>query len=578
MLFQADVVLIHAPSVYDFRKRAIMFGPVSDVVPSTPVFEMYPVGFNSLSEWLFQNGFSCRIVNLAYLMLRDPDFDVPKYLKKFKPKAFGIDLHWLAHSHGSLEVAKILKELHPDIPVIFGGFSSTYFHEELIKHRQVDYVLRGDSTEEPLVMLMRAIVKKLPKNDIPNLTWKDEAGEVQVNPLSYIPDNVNDYSNNYTHVFSSSVQFLSFIPFTPIYDWWRYPITAIMSCRGCTQNCIICGGSASSLKAIASRSRPAFRDPELIISDLRRISRLTNAPLFIIGDINQPGKEYASKILDGLKTIKMNNHLILELFRPAPREFFEKLGRSVENFDFEISPETHDEKLRQISGKRYSNEAMEDNIRWALENGCQKFDVFFMIGISGQTYDSVMETIDYCGKLLKKFPEKVVPFISPLAPFIDPGSLVHQNPAKYGYRILYHTLEEHRMAMLQPSWKLTLGYETEWMNRDRISDATYEAALRLNRLKAEAGLIAPEAASEVEERIIKARRLVAKIDEILADAPPEEQEARLEALHDDMIATSMASICEKEEIKWPVIRRDFNYVRIAFAILAHWTRNMFRSR
>ena len=31
-----DLVLIHAPSVYDFREKDILFGPISDVVPSKP--------------------------------------------------------------------------------------------------------------------------------------------------------------------------------------------------------------------------------------------------------------------------------------------------------------------------------------------------------------------------------------------------------------------------------------------------------------------------------------------------------------------------------------------------------------
>ncbi len=33
-----DIVFLHAPSVYDFRKRATLWGPISDLVPSTPIF------------------------------------------------------------------------------------------------------------------------------------------------------------------------------------------------------------------------------------------------------------------------------------------------------------------------------------------------------------------------------------------------------------------------------------------------------------------------------------------------------------------------------------------------------------
>ena len=45
-----DIIFLHAPSVYDFRKEFLFYGPVSDMVPSTPVFEMYPFGF-TLEQW-----------------------------------------------------------------------------------------------------------------------------------------------------------------------------------------------------------------------------------------------------------------------------------------------------------------------------------------------------------------------------------------------------------------------------------------------------------------------------------------------------------------------------------------------
>ena len=66
---RVDLVLLHAPSVYDFRERSIMFGPVSDMVPSTPAFEMYPLGFTTMAEYMERHGLRVRIVNLAVLML-----------------------------------------------------------------------------------------------------------------------------------------------------------------------------------------------------------------------------------------------------------------------------------------------------------------------------------------------------------------------------------------------------------------------------------------------------------------------------------------------------------------------------
>ena len=98
-----DLLLLHAPSVYDFRERAILYGPVSDLIPSSTVFEMYPLGFLTIASYLRRQGLEVRIVNLALRMINSRRFSVPRFLRKIgKPAAVGIDLHWLPHCHGAL--------------------------------------------------------------------------------------------------------------------------------------------------------------------------------------------------------------------------------------------------------------------------------------------------------------------------------------------------------------------------------------------------------------------------------------------------------------------------------------------
>src|SRR5476649_2613103 len=118
---ETDLLLLHAPSVYDFRERAILYGPVSDMVPSSTVFEMYPLGFLTIASYLHDRGMKVRIVNLALRMMNSRRFDVPRFLARLKPAAVGIDLHWLPHAHGALEVARIVKGIHPDVPSSWGG-------------------------------------------------------------------------------------------------------------------------------------------------------------------------------------------------------------------------------------------------------------------------------------------------------------------------------------------------------------------------------------------------------------------------------------------------------------------------
>ena len=86
-----DLLLLHPPSVYDFRQMSIMYGPVSDLIPSSTVFEMYPLGFLTMTSYLEARGLKVRIVNLALRMMNDAAFDVPTFLAQLNPKAIGID-------------------------------------------------------------------------------------------------------------------------------------------------------------------------------------------------------------------------------------------------------------------------------------------------------------------------------------------------------------------------------------------------------------------------------------------------------------------------------------------------------
>ncbi|MFC2062964.1 cobalamin-dependent protein, partial [Chloroflexota bacterium] len=113
-----DLVLLHAPSVYDFRRKAILHGPVSDLIPPSPVFEMYPIGLTSIAEYLERAGYRVRIVNLAARMISNPGFDAAAMIKRLPAPVFGIDLHWMVHCQGAVEVAKMVKACHPEAKVV----------------------------------------------------------------------------------------------------------------------------------------------------------------------------------------------------------------------------------------------------------------------------------------------------------------------------------------------------------------------------------------------------------------------------------------------------------------------------
>jgi B12-binding domain/radical SAM domain protein len=515
-----DLILLHAPSIYDFRKKTILYGPVSDLIPPSYVFEMYPIGLTSIAEYLGRAGYKVRIVNLAVHMLRDKNFDAEAFIKRLEAPVFGIDLHWMVHCHGSIEVARIVKKWHPEAKLIFGGFSSTYFYKELLEYPEIDYVLRGDSTEEPFRQLMDCIIRhKEELGKIPNLAWKDSRDKIQENPFSHVPTDISDVMvNYYGNVIRSVIRYRDLISYTPVKDWLRYPITAVLTCRGCTENCVICGGSAAAFRECYSRGKPAFRSPETVVRDVRQISRFSNGPIFILGDLRQAGEDYASEVLSLLQQNRVKNQFILELFYPASKDFLRRMSLACPDFCLEISPESHDPEIRKVIGRPYSSEELEQTLGDALNVGCRRLDVFFMIGLPRQTPQSALETTDYCEQLLQRFrgDKRLSMFTSPLAPFLDPGSLGFEHPERYGYHMLFRTLKEHRQALTSPSWKYSLNYETDWMTRQQIVDTSYEAILRLNQLRAKYSII-PERLARISDRRLKAAwDMSHRLDELLS--------------------------------------------------------------
>ena len=447
--FRRDLIFLHPPSIYDFRGKDVFLGPIADAVPSTGEFEMYPVGLTSIASFLEKNHYNVQIVNLAHRMMQRTGFNVERYIARQKATVFGIDLHWLPHAQGALAVAEMVKRLHPQSHILFGGLSASYYHKELINYPFVDSVVRGDSTEEPVRQLLQALREGTPLEAVENLTWKRTDGSTVANPLTFIPTDL-DYVDvpDYRYAMRSVFKYGNLSNLIPYIEWMRYPLTMILNSRGCTQDCSVCGGSASAYRQIGHRTRPAFRSPDKLAADTRTIMSFSRAPIFMVHVSRIGGMTRCREIFAKLAALDLPNELILELFFPADGDFFSMVASSVRSWSLEITIESHDEELRRANGKfPFSNESLEATIADAFAHGCRKFDLFFMVGIPHQSFEQAAAAVDYYGQLLEKFggAGNLHAYVSPLSPFLDPGSRAFEDPA-FGYRVRYRNLEEHRQA------------------------------------------------------------------------------------------------------------------------------------
>ena len=508
-LLKADLILLHAPSVYDFRERDdVLFAYLSgsDSVNVTSIYEMYPLGFLAIRKHLREQGLQCEIVNIASLMLQHPGLKVDRLLRRLESPVFGFDLHWMAQCHGSIELAKKLKSIHPEALTVFGGISATYFAEELISYACVDVVVQGYDTLRSICLLVENVIQENGDfSRIPNLIYKSDE-EV--------------FSTGFTNKPTASYNDVAV-------DWSYYrrrtggtidgKLIMTLPNTGCAFDCSWCGGSSYSYRRMMGVSRTLIRkDQAKIAQELRSLGDVARQTAIYALQCYSETRSRLSQFLDVVKEMGYRS-VSFEQFHLTPEDILTKMAQATEAFIM-LSPESHDLKISRLAGRgNYSMVEMEQWIPKALNAGIRGVVVWFFIGMPEQGTSSVRETVVYAETLIKRFGGYVLPVICPMVPFLDPGSRFFEEPDRHGYRIFHRNLESHRRAMLEPVWYRRLNYETKWMTRKEIQLATYDAISRLVEIKGEAGILPDTVARAILMRIEETRSLLDEIEAALMD-------------------------------------------------------------
>ncbi len=528
---RADLILLHAPAVFDFRNRRDIYFPflgTSGDVPITPLYEYFPVGFKTLQRYLGERGHDVKIVNLCTVLLRYPRLNFDHLVNALDTRLVGIDLHWMVHVQGSLAVARRIRELRPDISILFGGISSTYYAQELVRYPFVDMVMRGYDTHEPMAGLIDSVKAGLPLALIPNLLWKDARGSVHDNDFSHKPDSFAcgiDWSHQPAEATKSK----------------SLPILEILSTQnaGCAYNCGWCGGSREAFKRIFQKKRTMARKPAAEIDfEFQTISRIPGVEhyhFYSVGSYNE-SPEGMRRFLDLVGQSRLKS-ISYEQYFLTPEDVLRHMVRANRRTSITLSPESHDPKVAKLSGRGvYTNEQLEAWIERALDIGIHQIDVWYFIGMPEQDPASVLGSLDYCRRLLEKFKGKRVnPMICPMIPFLDPASTFFEHPEQHGYRVFHRTVEEHRRGMESASVLNRINYETRWLSRKQFVDVGFRAVRELMEIKAEIGALPRFCVRDYNARIDDALQFIPVVHEVDCLTDAKERARQLDLLGDEII-------------------------------------------
>jgi clorobiocin/coumermycin A biosynthesis protein CloN6/CouN6 len=525
---EADLVLLHAPAVFDFRDREDIYFPflgTSGDVPITPLYEYFPLGFKTLQRFLGERGRDVRIVNLSTLLLKYPAIALDTVIDALDATLIGIDLHWMVHVQGALAVAEAVKRRRPDVPIVFGGISSTYYAEELVRYPFVDMVMRGYDTHEPMLRLIDALCGGKTLEAVPNLVWKPDAGTVKVNAFSHLPD-----------AFACAIDWGT----APLATATRgLPILELLSTQnaGCAYNCGWCGGSRDAFRRIFPRERAMARKSRAEVrrelESMKAIPGLDRYHFYSVGSYNE-SPEGMRHFMDlvaetGFKSISY------EQFRLPSATVLERMVAANASTSITLSPESHDPRVARLAGRGvYSNDEMERWIDLALGLGIKNIDIWYFVGMPEQDPASVRGTVDYCAHLVRRFPCGVNPMICPMIPFLDPASTFFERPDEHGYRVFCRTVEEHRRAMGRASLVNRTNYETRWLSREQLLTVGFSAVRDVMTLKADAGVLPKGLANAYKKEITDALEFDRRVYAVDCITDPRSRAAELEKLGPDI--------------------------------------------
>ncbi len=531
-----DVLFLHPPAIYDFRKRVIFPGAIARTVPfSTSQFLIIPIGLLSMAEYLERHGFKAKIYNLGEMMLADRYFEVESFLKREEAKIYALDLHWCVHVQGAIELAKLCKRLKPSSKVLLGGLTASCFHIELIeKFNFIDYVIRGEG-ERPLLQL----VKEKNLEAVPNLTYRSRDGRIKINPVGKPCETLDEFDFTRLDLVEPRSLLIDRSLGGITKKWWCIPF-----CRGCIYNCVGCGASAYSYSKMFNRQKPAFRNPEKIAEDIEKLRQRGINLVSIFQDPRMGGKNYLEKMIAAFRREKIDlDGMDMELFSPANEEYLKNLSSIGIPLALTISPESGVESVRSAHGRRYSNSEVLHTVEL-----CQKYNIdlgiFFMLALGEETQESLRQTWDFWEKLYQMnfnshLKGECTSMVKPEFGFmllLDPGSLAFDFPEKYGYRLFFKNIEDYYRAMSLPSWHLWLSYETKYLGRKEILLLILQSLEKKLELEEKYRLFdhPSENASFGFERFkIKAWHAIAeRVDEILNISNQAERNDRLLTLKD----------------------------------------------
>jgi len=369
-----------------------------------------PLGLLYISSVLEKLGVEVKILDYDVDKLNDSA--LLSSIKDFRPNIIGMT-STTPIINEAFRLADLIKS-NFEINIILGGIHPTLVPDECISHHSVDFVVKGEAEDTIRDFILETVSGGKDFSNVKGLFYKQEGkfyftGERNlIEDLDKIPFPARHLLNN----------FLGYKP--P--DAEHLPVASIMTTRGCPGRCTYC------CTQNIFKDRYRMRGIENVLEEIDDIiKRFKVREIHIADDALNINKIRTMQLCEAIRKRNYNvafeflNGLRADLIDQDLLEAFKSIG--IRNVGFGV--ESADKNILKRVKKNIPPEKVEDAVRLAKNNGFKTW-VFFMIGLPGETEETIKNTIKFAKKLDADFTKFMI-----FKPY--PGSEIYKEIKDKGY-------------------------------------------------------------------------------------------------------------------------------------------------
>jgi anaerobic magnesium-protoporphyrin IX monomethyl ester cyclase len=356
--------------------------------------------------------------------------EVRRAIVSVRPDVIGISNLFSSQRENAIIVARLAKQSLPGAKVVVGGPHASSFPEDFLLTGCVDYVIRGEG-ERAMYELVRELSANASKprlERVKNLSFVRDSRTIS-NPIEVIAEldelpfpayhKIN--MANYLELMGREMSRISLVKTSE-------RNAAIITSRGCPFNCVFCSISGHMGKIWRPHS------PEYVLEHILLLNRRYGIDHISFDDDNLlMDVERFKRILEGIEKsgIRLSwdtpngvraDRLSIGLLRKMKRTGCISLKIGIESGDQEILDKVVDKSLSLTTAVKAARM-------------CQRVGIpltgFFVIGMPGETKESIRQTLDFALHLKRRYDlDSVVNIARPLV-----GSRMYEIAKAHNYLV-----------------------------------------------------------------------------------------------------------------------------------------------